>query len=65
MLGALNWAALAPLIVLAVAFDVFCWVDIARASNVRHLPKWLWALIVAASVPIGGLIYLAVGRERS
>jgi len=56
------WAALAPLIVLAVAFVGYCLFDITR-SEVRHLPKWAWALICLLSVPAGGIVYLIVGRE--
>jgi hypothetical protein len=47
---------------LAAAFDAFCLVDIARASQVRYLPKWAWALICLAQAPSGGLAYLCVGR---
>lgn len=55
------WAAIAPLLVLAAAFVIYCWVDIAR-HEVRHLPRWLWAVICVISIPIGGIIYLFVGR---
>lgn len=55
-------AALVPLIVLAVAFVAYCLVDLAR-SPVRYLPKWAWALICVASVPVGGIVYLLVGRQ--
>lgn len=55
---------MAPLIVVALAFVIYCWVDIAR-SEVRYLPKWAWAIIVAASVPLGGIVYLLVGREST
>ena len=58
----INWAAIAPILVLALAFVVYCWVDIAR-NEVRYLPKWAWALIALFSIPIGGIIYLAIGRE--
>jgi ABC-2 type transport system ATP-binding protein len=38
------------------------WIDIAR-NEVRHLPKWGWALIVLlGSFPVGLIVYLAVGR---
>ncbi|MGH2719313.1 MAG: PLDc N-terminal domain-containing protein [Actinomycetota bacterium] len=58
------WAALAPLLVLGLAFLVYCWYDIAKAPTVRYLPKWAWAIIAALSVPLGGIIYLLVGREH-
>jgi Phospholipase_D-nuclease N-terminal len=54
--------ALVPLLLLGVAFVAYCLVDLAR-SEVRYLPKWVWALICVASVPVGGLIYLLVGRQ--
>lgn len=56
------WAALAPLIVVAVAFVGYCLFDISR-SEVKHLPKWAWALICVFSIPVGGIVYLMVGRE--
>lgn len=60
--GDVPWAALTPLFVLALAFVVYCLVDLAR-NDVRHLPKWAWALICVLSVPLGGIIYLLVGRD--
>jgi hypothetical protein len=63
MLAEVNWAALAPLIVLVLAFQIYCWVDIAR-SSVKHLPKWAWGAIVTLSVPLGGIAYLVFGREQ-
>jgi hypothetical protein len=57
-----NWVALAPIVVMAVAFVAFCLVDIAR-HEVRHLPKWAWALVCVFSVPLGGIVYLLVGRD--
>jgi hypothetical protein len=64
MILAFNWAAWAPIIIVALAFVVWCWVDIAK-QEVRYLPKWLWAIIVTLSVPMGGIIYLLVGRESA
>lgn len=60
----LNWAALAPVLVLLLAFVIWCWVDMSR-HEVRYLPRWLWAIIVAISIPLGGIVYLLVGRESA
>lgn len=58
----IPWAAVVPLIVVAVGFVGYCWIDIAR-HDVRHVPKWAWALICLFSIPIGGIVYLLVGRD--
>jgi hypothetical protein len=55
-------AALLPIVLLALAFVVYCLVDIAR-HPVKHLPKWAWVLITLVSVPAGGIVYLLVGRD--
>jgi Phospholipase_D-nuclease N-terminal len=58
-------AALVPLVLVAVAFDAFCLVDLARANEVRYLPKWVWVLVICLiSAPIGGIAYLVAGRRR-
>lgn len=49
-------------LMLAAGFVVFCLADIARASSVRYLPKWAWALVCLIQIPGGGIIYLSVGR---
>jgi hypothetical protein len=53
------------LVVMAVCFDSFCLVDLARARQVRYLPKWLWALACLVQSPLGGIMYLSAGRVRS
>ena len=58
----INWAALAPLIILALAFVGYCWFDMYR-NDVKHLPKWAWAIIALISIPIGGIVYLSIGRQ--
>ena len=61
-MGEIPWAALVPLLVLALAFLIYCLVDLSR-SEVKHLPKSAWAVICVLSVPLGGIVYLTVGRE--
>jgi hypothetical protein len=61
-----HWV-LGAVIVLAVGFVVFCLVDLIRAEKVRYLPKWLWAILcmgVGLTIPFGGILYLAVGKDR-
>jgi hypothetical protein len=62
MLLAVNWAAIAPLLVLAVAVVAYGWWDLSR-SEVQLLPKWAWALIIIISVPMGVIAYFLVGRK--
>jgi len=55
------WPLLA-IVALVIGFDAFCLVDIARAADVRYLRKWAWALICLAQSPLGGIVYLSIGR---
>ena len=53
---------------LAVGFDCFCLADIARAAQVRYLPRWAWVIICLVQAPLGGIMYLSIGhisRARS
>jgi hypothetical protein len=50
------------ILAMAVGFDAFCLVDIARAAQVRYLPKWVWVLICLAQAPGGGILYLSIGH---
>lgn len=51
-------------IVVWVIFTVFITVFAASADKnaVRNLPKWVWILLCIFVSPIGGILYLAVGR---
>jgi hypothetical protein len=48
--------------VLAIGFDAYCLLDIARAAHVRYLGKWAWTLICLIQIPLGGIVYLSIGR---
>ena len=47
-----------------VVFTVFVTVFAASANprEVRVLPRWLWVLLCLTVSPIGGIVYLLVGR---
>jgi len=51
-------------IVVDVIFTVFVTVFAASADPkaVRNLPKWVWILFCIFLSPVGGILYLAVGR---
>jgi hypothetical protein len=51
-------------ILLVIAFDLVCLVDLAAADRVRVLPKLVWAAVIVFISPIGGLGYL-FSRRRS
>jgi hypothetical protein len=59
--------ALVLILVLAAGFVVFCEVDLARAEEVRYLPKWGWAILcmgIGLTIPFGGIAYLLFGKVR-
>lgn len=56
-------AALAPLILLAVGFVAYCLRDLFR-SQVGPPALWWWAAGIVLSVPLGGILWLTVGRAR-
>jgi hypothetical protein len=56
-------AAWLPVAAALVAFVAYCLYDLAHA-RVRYLPKAAWALICVLSIPVGGIVYLLLGRER-
>jgi hypothetical protein len=60
--GEFPLGALVPVVVLALAFVGYCLFDLSR-SDVRYLPKWAWTIVCIVSIPVGGIIYLLVGRQ--
>lgn len=54
--------AVLPILLFAVLWMGYCLNDL-RTAQVQHLPKWAWAIAIVASVPVGGIAYLAFGRR--
>jgi Phospholipase_D-nuclease N-terminal len=49
-------------LVLVIGWEAFCLADPIRADKVRFLPKWAWAVACLIQIPLGGLLYLLLGR---
>jgi hypothetical protein len=59
-----NVWPLTLMLVAGAGFVTFCLISLARADEVRYLPKWGWALFCIFSIPFGGIMYLTIGRVR-
>ena len=46
-----------------LVIEVCCQVDIARAREVRRLDRETWALICLVTLPLGCILYLALGKK--
>jgi hypothetical protein len=47
---------------LVAGWEFFCLKDLAQADRVRFLPKWVWAVVCLIQIPLGGILYLLIGR---
>ena len=47
---------------LLAAWEIFCLNDLAKAERVRFLPRWAWAVACLITIPLGGILYLLIGR---
>ena len=59
-----EYAALLPIAIIAIGFAVYCLNDLYHAEQVRYFPRWVWAILCVASIPLGGIAYLIFGKER-
>ncbi len=54
--------ALVILVIVQLALQVICLIDLARRSHVRYGRKWIWALVIIFANLAGAIVYLAVAR---
>lgn len=57
-------AALVLLLGLAllIGWEILCLGQVVLAERVRFLPRWVWAVACLIVIPLGGILYLLVGR---
>jgi hypothetical protein len=56
----------ALILLLPFALTLFTFVDCAMRddSQINRIPKWGWLLAILFLQPIGGIVYLVIGRNR-
>jgi hypothetical protein len=49
-----------------LVLTLFTFVDCAMRddSQIKKIPKWGWLLVILFLQPIGGIVYLVIGRVR-
>jgi hypothetical protein len=52
-------------VLLVIVFDVFCLLRLGGTADAAHfVPRFVWAVLIVATSPIGGLVYLFAQRLR-
>lgn len=64
ILQAINWAIIAPIIVIQLILVIIAIVDLIRIERTNG-PKWLWVLLILFVNIIGPILYFVVGRRQS
>lgn len=59
----INWALLAPLLIIQFILIIVALVDLIKASETNG-PKWLWAVIIVFVNILGPVLYFIIGRRK-
>ncbi|HYK69648.1 MAG TPA: ATP-binding cassette domain-containing protein [Streptosporangiaceae bacterium] len=58
--------ALIPVLALFLGLDIYCLVNLTRATSVRNAPKLAWVIVIlCVSAPLGAILYLFFGMDRT
>lgn len=63
LLETINWALIAPLLVIQFVLLIIAVIDLIRIESTNG-PKWLWALIILFVSTIGPILYFIFGRRN-
>ena len=63
-LANINWALIAPLLIVQAILATVALIDIARI-HATNGPKWVWVLVVLIINTIGPVVYFIFGRKTS
>ena len=59
----INWALIAPLLVIQAILMIIALVDLIRTEKTNG-PKWMWVLIVIFINTFGPILYFIIGKKR-
>ncbi|PWW30161.1 phospholipase D-like protein [Cytobacillus oceanisediminis] len=62
ILEGINWALLAPFVIVQLILMVVAIFDLVRIEKANG-PKWVWALVILFINLLGPLIYFIFGRR--
>lgn len=62
MLNEINWAVIAPILVIQAVLLIVALVDLLKVSKTNG-PKWLWAIIIVFINIVGPVLYFIFGRR--
>lgn len=63
-LESVNWALLAPVLVIQVILFIIALVDLIRIEKTNG-PKWIWVLVIVFVNIIGPILYFVLGRRNN
>lgn len=63
IMNEINWALIAPLIILQVILMVFALVSCLKQEETNG-PKWMWILMILFLNMLGPVLYFLVGRKN-
>ncbi|MEH7387963.1 PLD nuclease N-terminal domain-containing protein [Bacillus sp. JJ1521] len=62
-MAAINWALIAPIIVISLILMVTALIDLVRSEQTNG-PKILWVFVILLVSTIGPILYFVIGRKR-
>lgn len=63
-LESINWALIAPILVIQVILLLIAIVDLIKIEKTNG-PKWIWAVVIIFINIIGPVIYFVIGRRNN
>lgn len=63
MFESINWALIAPLLVIQLLLMIIALIDWVTIKHTRG-PKWVWLLIIIFISTLGPIIYFLFGRKN-